>query len=68
MFPEHEKLQEIKNQSQIIGEFLDWLEDRGISLCVYEESDNLCDGFDPSYYRICTNAEKLLAQYFERKK
>lgn len=35
-YPEHEKLKEISDTSQSIGEFVDWLNDRGVQLMKYE--------------------------------
>jgi hypothetical protein len=30
---EHEKMAKIKDNAQVIGEFLEWLNDKGITLC-----------------------------------
>ena len=35
MYPEHEKLQKVKDQSQTIGAFLEWLNEREMHLCKY---------------------------------
>jgi hypothetical protein len=35
-YPEHEKMLKIRNQSQAIGEFLEWLENEGIVLAEWE--------------------------------
>jgi len=53
-YPEHEKLQEIADQSQTIGEFL---ECNGYVLCQYEEE---IDEFVPHRNSI----EQILAEYF----
>lgn len=34
-YPEHEKLQKVKDQSQAIGEFLEWLNSQKIYLAEY---------------------------------
>lgn len=56
-YPEHEKLKAVKDKSQIIGEFLEWLDAEGIRLARYED-----DGDD----LICINEsiEKILARRF----
>lgn len=37
-YPEHEKLDEIKDQSQAIGEFLEWLgREKSIELCEWRK-------------------------------
>lgn len=57
--PEHEKLSAIADKSQAIGEFLQWLEDRGISLAAYA---NKGDTFLSPYLY---GREQLLAEHFE---
>ena len=32
-YPEHEKLRAVKDRSQTIGEFVEWLEDQGTVHC-----------------------------------
>lgn len=58
-YPEHEKMQAIKDESQSIGAFLDWLcNENGIELCRFSShNDNLM----PTNEGI----EKLLARYFK---
>lgn len=36
-YPEHDKLQAVAEQTQVIGEFLEWLESQGIQLMIYRE-------------------------------
>jgi len=38
MYPEHDKLAAVKNQSQEIGEFLEWLGNDSVFLCRWNES------------------------------
>lgn len=33
VYPEHEKLHKVKELSQSLGEFLDWLESNGLTIC-----------------------------------
>lgn len=57
-YPEHEKLKEVQEQSQIIGEFLEWLEfEKNYCLC---ECENKYDRWLP----VSENHIKLLGQYF----
>ena len=56
-YPEHEKLHLIKDKSQEIGSFLEWLQDDAkIILAEYDEMDFL--------YPIYIRTEELLAKYF----
>ena len=58
MYSEHEKLEKINDQSQIIGEFLEWLNyEKGYCLC-----ENL--GKLEHWHPVSENHEKLLSQYF----
>jgi hypothetical protein len=36
-YPEHEKLQAVSEQTQAIGEFLDWLNSQGVHLMTWRE-------------------------------
>lgn len=55
--PELDKMLAVKDQSQTIGEFLDWLtEVKGYVLAEYDENDRLY----PKYSSI----ETLLAEFF----
>lgn len=36
-YPEHDKLSEVKDQTQAIGEFLDWAAEQGIQLCRFDD-------------------------------
>lgn len=54
-YPEHDKLNLIKEKSQSIGEFLNWINEQGIHLCrMYD---------DYSLHYESTNS--LLARFFE---
>lgn len=56
--PEHEKLAAIKDKSQAIGGFLEWLEEQGITLCTLPENS---DYFVPCHMPI----QQRLAKYFD---
>jgi hypothetical protein len=67
-YPEHEKLDIIKDKSQVIGEFLEWLEnEKEHYICYYEDNDP--DEHD-GYYPINEDNDDLLAEFFniDRKK
>jgi hypothetical protein len=41
IYPEHEKLDKVKDQSEICGEFLDWLRiEKNLALCKYHQRTN----------------------------
>ena len=56
-FPEHEKMQKIQKKSQAIGEFLEWIRDKDIEFCLWDEHG---DEFVP----FRDSVEKILATYF----
>lgn len=46
-YPEHEKLSAVKDQSQRIGEFLEWLMDeKKVELAFWHKHSEQCDGFN----------------------
>jgi hypothetical protein len=56
-YPEHDKLEKVQEQSQTIGEFLEWLSsEKEIHLARWH---NTCDLRD-----VHTDKEKLLAEFF----
>ena len=73
-YPEHDKLHLVKDKSQAVGEFLDWLQgEKGISLCrAHEHSDECrndagglaCGGCEGEYYTINTSTVVLLGEFF----
>jgi hypothetical protein len=56
-YPALDKMQAVQKESQAIGEFLEWLQDRGTSLGYWHGDDYIP-------YRYGT-IEDLLADYFE---
>ena len=63
MYPEHDKLRAINDKSQVVGEFLEWLESGeahpdGESI---ELAYHIGDFLEPYYKR----KESLLARFFE---
>jgi hypothetical protein len=59
--PTLEKMQSIHQESQAIGEFLEWLPDIGIKLC---EWDDEAPG-PTKYWPVSKTIERLLSWYFE---
>lgn len=59
-YPEHEKLALVKDKSQAIGEFLDWLSERGIRLAQQDQGRRY-DEFWP----IQRDKIGLIAEFFE---
>jgi hypothetical protein len=66
-YPEHEKLKAIKDKSQAVGEFLEWLGAEGIHLAKYHEHSDDCrrgccdEGLYPHHESIIN----ILARHFE---
>ena len=57
--PELDKMLEVKDKTQMIGEFLEWLGDKqDIELCEYDVKPD-------EHYPINTTTEQLLAAFFE---
>lgn len=67
--PEHDKLRAIKDESQLIGAFLEWLGENGYSLCRYEaftrHSGEPGDYTPSGYYPTPLGIEDLLARFFD---
>lgn len=57
-FPELDKMLEVQEQSQAIGEFLEWLQSQGIILSRFDDESDALVGTHRSI-------ERLLADYFE---
>lgn len=63
MYPELEKMKAARPRSQIIGEFLEWLDEQGIRLMTpLMVGDRQVRG---EYELIHSSKEALLAKYFE---
>lgn len=59
-YPEHDKLAAVKDNSQVIGEFLDWLQnEQSIALCKATGPDH-CP-FQPIHHGI----QSILADYYD---
>jgi len=61
--PELNKISEVQPDSQVIGQFLEWLDEQEIYLAEWTGSD--CDECgDEHLMRMIRGKEKLMAQYF----
>lgn len=57
-FPEHDKMSKVQGESQTIGQFLEWLQDHDIALCLWDDPRS-------EYVSFRDSIEKILASYFE---
>jgi len=57
-YSEHERLHAVKEQSQRLGEFLDWLGENGYFVCEFAENYG-------EYAPTSTRIEQILADYFD---
>lgn len=55
-YPELDKMKAAREQSRTLTEFVDWLDEQGISLCVVGHRD---------YERIAETNERLFARFFD---
>lgn len=63
--PECDKMLKVRDQSQLIGEFLDWLQtDKALAICRLETKEE-ADGADQGFVLAFISTEKLLADYFD---
>lgn len=58
--PELDKMQEVKEESQKLGAFLDWLESSGRVLCNYIENE-----YSDEYRPVRDSIEEILSYYFD---
>lgn len=60
--PELNKMAAIRDKSQVIGEFLDWLHnERGLTLATFIDDEDRGEVMVPFHF----STEKLLAEFFE---
>lgn len=59
-YPEHDRLALISDKSQAIGEFIDWLQSKGIHLACYYEEDSR-----DRLFTVETPTNSLLAEFFD---
>jgi len=60
IYPEHEKLSACLGHSQAQGEFIEWLESKGIFLGEWVTFEG---NTSPSFVRRCGRVSKLLAEF-----
>lgn len=60
--PELNKMAAIRDKSQVVGEFLDWLRnERGITLATFTDDEERGDVMVPFHF----STEQLLAEFFD---
>lgn len=67
-YPEHEKLKLVQDNSQTVGEFLEFLGEKDLVVCKYQETTpDEEEGWDgpEGYWPDRTSKEKLLAEFFD---
>lgn len=57
-YPEHEKLALIQPLSQAIGEFVVWLREQSMIICMWNE-------FRQEWVPVATSIDKLMARHFD---
>lgn len=62
-YSEHDKVRTVKEDSQKLGEFLEWMESREIVFAVWIKSDNIWQEDELRPFHI--NIEQLLADFFK---
>jgi hypothetical protein len=63
-YPQHERLATIKDKSQAIGEFLDWMSNEGLVLCQqFTISEEWPD--EKQWLPVFPNKALLLAKFFQ---
>jgi hypothetical protein len=63
-FPEHDKLSKIRDESQVIGEFLEWLYDEKEVILCKVRGDEYADTYG-LHSPVNLNTQDLLADFFE---
>lgn len=56
-YPEHEKLNGIKDQSQLLGEFLEWAQSKHMIFCVVSDRDG-------QLYPVIKSINTLLGEFY----
>lgn len=59
--PELDKMTTVKAESQVIGQFLEGMEEKGIYLCTFP----VTGPGQSEYFRLDKSIEQVLADYFE---
>ncbi|WP_199031403.1 hypothetical protein [Ralstonia sp. ASV6] len=58
-YPQLAKMEEVHGHSQAIGEFIDWLNENGLTICSSEERIRGVE-----FYPVMETTEQLLARHF----
>ncbi|HEY0149877.1 MAG TPA: hypothetical protein VGB70_12850 [Allosphingosinicella sp.] len=58
--PEHNRIKALYGANQIVGSFVEWLEEQGYEIC-----ERLENGYSTRYVSAALTTEELLAKHFE---
>ncbi len=64
-YSEHEKLKKIQDKSQCVGEFLEFLGLKQLSVCEYKDPETSDWDGPEGYWPDRTTTEALLAEFFK---
>ena len=62
--PQHDKLDELSGENNVVAEFLEWLKTK-YTLAEWEESEDEAGYFVDVLYPVYPRTEDLLAEYYE---
>lgn len=62
IYPEHEKVKAKAKDGTVIGEFLEWLESQGITLCEWDNDKK--HEWEKEFHQTTKTTEVLIAEYF----
>lgn len=62
-YPEHERIHAVKEKSQAIGEFIDWLREKGVTLCTFRQHEYW--PLDNIQGKRARTIEEILSIYFD---
>ena len=57
-YPEHDRLSAVADKSQCVGEFLEWLQEQGITLCAWSDEERM-------YFGAAESTASMLSRFFE---
>ena len=60
MYPEHEKLKALGGKNQVVGDFVEWLGEKGFTIC-----ESGCGPGSEIYEPAFKRTEEWIAEFFE---
>ena len=64
-YPEHEKLTEVKDKSQLLGEFLEWALSKNYAFCKRVTVEEGTPWERTEYQPYSGSVDKILAEFYE---